>query len=243
MKKFEAISNEVDAIRDRYARRKALPEKKFYDMLNPSVYMSQQEKERALIRWITSCGLYPLENKRLLEIGCGFGTNLLLLIRLGFSPENLVANELLSERAEKARKILPQSVDVIVGDALEIDFGRNTFDVVFQSTVFTSILDNHFQQRLASHLWDIVKPSGGVLWYDFIYNNPRNPDVRGIPVHRICELFPQGNIKYWRVTLAPLISRIVTRVHPRLYDLFNLFLFLRTHVLCWIAKSKGDDSI
>jgi hypothetical protein len=73
--------------------------------------------------------------------------------------------------------------------------------------------------------------------YDFIYNNPRNPDVRGVPLKRIRELFPFGKIDSWRITLAPPISRRITRIHPVLYHVFNTFYFLRTHVLCWISKS------
>jgi hypothetical protein len=39
-----------------------------------------------------------------------------------------------------------------------------------------------------------------------------------------------------RVTLAPPISRRLTRVHPGLYGVINALPFLRTHLLCWIAK-------
>jgi len=36
-----------------------------------------------------------------------------------------------------------------------------------------------------------------------IYNNPCNPDVRGVPLHRIRQLFPEGKIHHWKLTLAP----------------------------------------
>lgn len=85
-------------------------------------------------------------------------------------------------------------------------------------------------------MWSMVKPQGGVLWYDFIFNNPNNPDVRGISILRIHELFPGGKIKVWRLTLAPPISRRVTKIHPSFYTLLNYIPFLRTHVLCWIEK-------
>lgn len=81
-----------------------------------------------------------------------------------------------------------------------------------------------------------MKPNGVVLWYDFTFNNPNNPDVRGVPVKRIKELFPSGKIKIQKVTLAPPIARRMVAVSPRLYGLFNLFPFLRTHILCYIQK-------
>jgi hypothetical protein len=150
--------------------------------------------------------------------------------------ENRIGNELLSERAEVARKRLPAATKILVGDAAEIDLAEGPFDVVYQSTVFTSILDDGFQQKLADRMWALVNPGGGVLWYDFVYNNPRNPDVRGVLLRRIRELFPHGKIHHWKITLAPPIGRRVTRLHPALYSAFNLFPFLRTHVLCWIQK-------
>jgi hypothetical protein len=51
-----------------------------------SVYLGMQEKERTIIRWINRFGIEPNENIRVLEIGCGSGSNLLDLIRLGFHP-------------------------------------------------------------------------------------------------------------------------------------------------------------
>ena len=83
---------------------------------------------------------------------------------------------------------------------------------------------------------ELGEAGGGVLWYDFIYNNPSNPDVRGVPVKLVRELFPAGKMIVRRVTLAPPISRRVTRIHPSFYTIFNFFPFLRTHVLCWIQK-------
>lgn len=231
------MADNLDDIKGRYDRRKNLPSS-IYDPLNTSVYMSRQEKERALIRWVDYADLAPVSDKRVLEVGCGSGGNLLDLVRLGFKPENLVGNELLEERVLAARHNLPEPVMILEGDAAGLDLEEETFDVVLQSTVFTSILDVNFQQRLANRMWSLVKPGGGVLWYDFTYNNPKNPDVRGVPVGRIRELFPGGEFKAWRLTLAPPISRVVTRVHPSLYTLFNTMPFLRTHVLCWIRKLK-----
>jgi SAM-dependent methyltransferase len=208
-----------------------------YSPIAPDVIMSQQEKIRAIIRCLKRAGMPPLAERRLLEIGCGSGNNLQLFLLLGFRPDHLVGNELLEERVEVARALLPSQVTLAPGDASDLHFKDESFDIVLQSTVFTSILDSDFRQKLALHLWRLVKPGGGVLWYDFTFNNPRNPDVQGIPLVRIRQLFPEGEITAWRVTLAPPISRMVTRVHPCLYTLFNLVPFLRTHLLCWIRKS------
>jgi len=230
-------SDEIAAITARYERRG--PHSQRYSMLSPSVYMAEQEKERAYIRWITTCRLMPISEKRLLEIGCGYGGNVLQLLRLGFAPNNIVANELLEERAATARQRLPAQVSVLVGDASQLDLPSASFDIVLQSTTFSSILDKCFQERLAARLWSLIRPGGGFLWYDFIYDNPWNPDVRGVSLHRIRELFPDADMTYWPITLAPPISRLVTRIHPELYRWFAAVRFLRTHVLCWIRRTNS----
>jgi ubiquinone/menaquinone biosynthesis C-methylase UbiE len=228
---------ELEQIQNRYAKRAIISPDR-YSMLNPAVYMGQQEKERKLIKWIKWAGMEPVEMKKVLEIGCGSGTNLLKLVQLGFNPENLIGNELLHERVNLARKLMPSAIKIIAGDALLLDFEDDYFDIVFQSTVFTSILNDEFQKKLSERMWRWVKPGGGILWYDFIYNNPNNPDVRGVSIKRLKALFPSGKFKIWRLTLAPPISRFVTKIHHQFYNVFNMFPFLRSHILCWIKKDK-----
>jgi hypothetical protein len=88
--------------------------------------------------------------------------------------------------------------------------------------VFSSLLDDAFQDRLAQTMWRWVRPGGGVLWYDFTFDNPRNPDVRGIPVRRIRQLFSEGSLRVRRITLAPPLARSVCRIHSALYVIERL---------------------
>jgi hypothetical protein len=86
-------------------------------------------------------------------------------------------------------------------------------------------------------MWRWIKPGGGVLWYDFAIDNPRNADVRGVPMRRIRALFPQAKLLARRVTLAPPLARALARVHPGLVHPLALCLpFLRTHRLVWAIK-------
>ena len=224
---------EPEAVAERYARRAADDR---YSPLRPDVWQTLQERQRALLTLFAQIGWTELADKRLLEVGSGAGANLLELLRLGFVPEHLTGAELLPERHAQARRVLPAALALHAGDALRLDLPAASQDAVFVSTVFSSLLDDAFQQCLADAMWRWVKPGGGVLWYDFTVNNPRNPDVRGVPLRRVRELFPRGELQARRITLAPPIARAVTRVHPSLYTLFNAVPLLRTHVLAWIAK-------
>jgi SAM-dependent methyltransferase len=229
---------EVQQVKERYARRQKQEwAKSRYNPLNHDVYLSQQEKQRALISLLKQGGMASnVDNVSVLEIGCGYGNNLRELIQLGFNPNQIVGNELLEDRVQGARSNLPAATQVLWGDALDIDFPPESFDLVYQSTVFSSLLDLKFQDRLAERMWDLVKPGGAVLWYDMIFDNPSNPDVKGISLTRIKELFPQSKIIMRRITLAPPISRRIVKISPVLHSYFNAIPWLRTHVLCWIQK-------
>ena len=227
--------NEFDELKNIYQQRDEFLKDR-YNPLNPDIMMTVQEKERLIVKWINTEKISPVSSKKLIEIGCGNGSNLLFFLKLGFKPENIVANELIEQRAESARKLLPETIKIIIGNAIDLQLPAEEFNIVFQSTVFSSILSFDSRKKLADIIWKIVKPGGGILWYDFIYNNPQNPNVRKVTLKEVKQLFPIGEIKYCRLTLAPPISRVVTKIHPNFYHLFNLFPFLRTHILCWIKK-------
>ncbi len=228
--------SETDEVVRRYAARTALIKDDRYNMLNPAVWQGLQERQRVLLQLLALYSTKPLVDLRVLEVGCGSGGNLLELLRMGFNPANLVANELLPERSAAARLNLPEATQVLPRDALQMPFELCSFDVVYLSTVFSSLLDADFQMQFASKLWSWVKPGSAVLWYDFIYDNPHNPDVKGVSLARMSKLFPEGVIHSRRVTLAPPISCRVCKLHPALYTVLNTVPLLRTHVLCWIEK-------
>ena len=229
------MQNEIEKIAERYERRKAVVGGR-YARFNPEVIAGTQERQRALVSLLKTQGIAELAGLDVLEIGCGSGSNLLELLLFGAKPENLVGNELLPERVEQARHMLPQGVRLFPGDASALPFEEASFDIVYQSTVFSSILDDALQCRIAEAMWRWVRPGGGVLWYDFTFNNPSNPDVRGVPLKRVRELFPQGRLSVRRVTLAPPISRRIVQVHPVMYAVFNALPLLRTHILCFLQK-------
>lgn len=227
-------SDEITAVRERYARRAADDAR--YSMLNPAQLLAVQERQRAMAKMFALHALDP-STLTVMEVGCGGGANLQELLRMGCSPQRLAGIELLAERHAAAREGLPRAVDLQLGDAATLlERSDRQYDLVMQFTVFSSLLDDAFQQRLAQAMWRAVKPGGAALWYDFTVDNPRNPDVRGVPLKRIKTLFPNASIVARRLTLAPPISRAVMAVAPWLHGLVNSVPLLRTHVLAWVKK-------
>jgi SAM-dependent methyltransferase len=219
---------ELQRIAERYARRDAGDR---YSLLRPEVWQMWQERQRALLKLLARRPGQPAE-WRATEVGCGAGGNLLDLLRLGLMPAHLTGVELLPERLAAARAALPEGVTLLAGDASAAPVEPLSQDLVLQSTVFSSILDDALQQRVADAMWRWLKPGGAIVWYDFTVNNPRNPDVRGVPLRRVQALFPQGRFTARRVTLAPPLARAL----PAAYGLLNALPWLRTHRLVLIEK-------
>lgn len=233
----EVSPDNASAVVDQYRRRDQAADAHRYSVLNPSVWQVLQERQRAMYRLFRRLNLGEFSRLTLVEVGCGEGGNLLDFLRMGFAPENICGIDLLPERLVRARRVLPAELTLLVGDAATLNLPDASRDIVLQSVVFSSVLDRNHQRSLAASMWRWLRPGGGVLWYDFIYNNPRNPDVRGIPLCRVRELFPEGRISSHKVTLAPPLTRFFVNRSPWLYHFLNMCPLLRTHVLCWIEKS------
>ena len=78
-----------------------------------------------------------------------------------------------------------------------------------------------------------------MLWYDFAYDNPRNPDVRGVRASEVRSLFDGLDVHLRRITLAPPIARrIPDLLLPVFYPLLSAVPLLRTHYLGLLTKTK-----
>src|SRR5438552_2153116 len=131
------------------------------------------ERSRVLSKMLNKSGFTFLGDKRVLEVGCGRGRVIEELIGLGARPGLLAGVDLRPEAIESARSRWPEA-DLRVADAQHLPFAAESFDLVIVFTVFSSILDDGVAKRVAKEICRVVKPAGGVVYYDFQYNNPRN---------------------------------------------------------------------
>ena len=228
-------TSETQAVQARYARRDNSADAQRYSLYaNAAALQAQQERLRAMARLWRAHGWTELSGRTLLEVGCGSGGNLLDLLRLGATPAQLTGIELLPERAAAARAVLPGGVQLIAGDACAAPVADGSQQAVLAFTVFSSLLDPAYRQQFAHTLWRWVAPGGGVLVYDFVVNNPHNPDVRKLPLSELRALFPGALLHSRRLTLAPPVAR---RLPAGLIAPASLLLHpLRTHRLTWAVK-------
>jgi ubiquinone/menaquinone biosynthesis C-methylase UbiE len=228
---------EDERIRIAYAkRRQSIPAER-YARTNPFTLCAAHEREEEMASLFRTEGLTTLAGLRILDVGCGRGDALRQLLEYGAEPELLTGIDLLDENVKRAHRLSPH-LQVICGSASRLPFPDSRFDLVLQFTLFTSILNDEVKRAIATEMVRVLAPGGRILWYDFSFNNPRNPDVRGIGKREIRALFPGLEIKTKRVTLAPPLGRIVAPFSIVLYYLLSRVRPLCTHLLCLLRKPE-----
>jgi len=230
----ELLHAEETRIRAAYARRRG--DDVLYSMFSSGHLFMSQERERQILTLLKQHGFELLKTKKILEIGCGAGYWLREFVKWGALPENVFGVELLPGLVAEAKHLCPSGVKIECSSAAELAFSDATFDLVFQSTVFTSILDADMKQSIASEMIRVVKKDGLILWYDYHVNNPRNPDVRGVTKREIQRLFAGCPIKLMRTTLAPPLLRLVAPYSWLASYFLSKIPLLCTHYLAVIQK-------
>jgi len=214
--------------------------KKIYSALNPSAFFMIQRRQRDIRRILEKefgeSTQYDLSDIKLLEIGCGSGQWLTEFQTFGMRVANLAGIELDEKRAATAEERII-GAEIKTGNAAKLPWDDNSFDIVFQSTVFTSILDDEIRNKAASEMKRVCKKNGFILWYDFAFDSPSNPNVRGVGKCEIRKLFEPWNCKFRKVTLAPPIARKIVPLSWLLAEkLETFFPFLRTHLIAKISE-------
>ena len=195
------MTKETDRIKAEYARRaREIPAERYSSAALSEIFL-RQSRERAVLKLLARAGALPLAGRRILDVGCGTGQWLADLETWGAARETLAGIDLLPDRVDQARArmaalrrddgvLVSPGADVRVGNASELGWPQGSFDIVLQSTVFSSILDPALRARVASEMARVLAPSGLILWNDLRVNNPRNPNVRGVRQTRVGPALP-----------------------------------------------------
>jgi ubiquinone/menaquinone biosynthesis C-methylase UbiE len=206
-----------------------------YAPWEPGSKFMLEGRNRQAALMLHELGVFPTLGDQCLEVGFGTIGWLAELLLWGVRESDLHGIDLSESRTRKVHESL-SSADLRVGDASELPWNDETFQLVIASTLFTSILDSDVRQMVADEINRVLAPGGALLWYDFAYNNPRNPNVRRVGRDELKHLFPglSGLIK--TATLAPPIARVVARRSWALANVIETIPFLRTHLLAVLIK-------
>jgi ubiquinone/menaquinone biosynthesis C-methylase UbiE len=231
----DSVRTEEARIRAAYAKREEVDAR--YSWFSPGYQFMVQQRERRLLALLRRYDCENMAAKKILEVGCGTGQWLRDFIKWGARPENITGIDLLADRVSKARRLCPPAVHIECASAAELPFSNGAFDLVLQSTVFTSILNPDLKRRVAAEMMRVVKPEGFILWYDYHVNNPWNSDVRGVKRKEINRLFPSCRIELQRITLIPPLARLLAPYSYLGCYLLEKFPPLCTHYLGVIRKA------
>jgi SAM-dependent methyltransferase len=232
---LNTANDEIARVRAEYARRAREIPADFYGWHKPANFFLQTQTSRACIAELAAIGMFPLDGKRVLDVGCGSGQWLLEFAQWG--ADRLAGLDLDAERLERTRLRLPMA-DLRAGDAQCLPWPDSSFDIVSQFVLFTSILDARVKARIAAEMMRVLAPGGCMVWYDFRVNNPRNPNVRGIRPREIYSLFPGCAVKLRSLTLAPPVARLVVPVSWGVGAILESVPFLRSHFLALIRRGE-----
>lgn len=202
-----------------------------------NIYMryALYERNLVLIHALRELNIRTLKGMRALDVGCGGGTLLRYLFDFGAKPKDCFGIDVLEDTLRGAKELSP-NLGFSVASAARLPFANETFDIAFQSLVFTAVLDPEIKRAIAAEVLRVLRKGGRFVWYDFIYDNPQNPNVKGIRRKEIRQLLPGCKLRFWRLTLAPPIGRITAAVSPFLFHLLSQVPFLCTHCLCIAEK-------
>ncbi len=233
--------DEISRIKEAYAKRARSGKNKLYTSFSPSGLFISQQRERAIISTLKRDGIDDLSNKRILDVGCGTGGVLREFTRYGARPENLFGIDLLPEKIAGASKLSP-NINFKSGNVEKLPYESNYFDIVLLFTVFTSIFDSTMKKNIASEMLRVLRVDGSIIYYDYVYNNPGNPDVKGVDKKEITSLFSNCTFNFTLTTLAPPVARAIAPYSWLLCYILEEIPFLRTHYLVCIKKlSKGKS--
>lgn len=208
----------------------------YYSWFDPGNLFLVQECEKVLLKRLRKSGREVLAGQRLLEIGCGSGHWLREFVKWGIRPENLTGIDLRPDALARAAVLCPAGVTFRCSNGSVLEFPDESFDLVLQSLVFTSVIDQAMKNEMAREMMRVLKKDGLIIWYDFHVDNPWNPNVRGVRKAEIQRLFPGCSIALDRVSLAlPLAKRLAPWSWLLCYVLDRIRL-LNTHYLGFIHK-------
>lgn len=199
---------------------------------------AHHEREAAIVKLLRSNAVQSLTSLKILDIGCSTGSLLRRLIDFEANASEMFGIDLLERRVNIARRLSP-GVQLSCSDASALPFRDGSFDLVIQSTLFTSVLDPNVKKQMAAEILRVMRSRAKFIWYDFRFSNPRNKDVRGIGKAEIRALFPGCRMTSRTVTLAPPIGRMVCRGSTFFYHVLAELKFLCTHYVCLIEKNTG----
>jgi len=183
----------------------------------------------------------PLADVRLLDAGCGSGSRFFEFFRLGLQPENAVGLEMQRRRIDAGKPLLPD-VEMVQGDATAMTFQNDSFDVVFESGMFATLLDQDIRSRIATEMLRVCRSGGHILLSDWRTPARGKPHYKALTRGQAGRLFGIGRetdlIATEPGSLVPPVGRFLSRYASLLYFLVAALLPFLVGQVVYVLRKK-----
>jgi len=132
------------------------------------------------------------KDKKVLEVGCGPGSNLKEVMRK--NPIQLCAVDISNEMIAEAKKNTRGEVEIRKTNGIDIDFDDNSFDIVFTVTVLQHNTDKAMLEGLVESICRVSRSE--VYFFERIEKTSKGTDLNmGHPVSYYSNLMSKGGYK------------------------------------------------
>jgi SAM-dependent methyltransferase len=191
------------------------------------------QQYRAMAELFRQAGVLSLQGLRILDVGCGSGRLLRSFIELGAAPSGLVGLDISESRIATARALAPD-IEFVIGGGAELPFPSQSFDLVTQYVVFSSIGLDQLRRQLAGEMIRVCRPGGFIFWWDMMATVV--PGAQGQPLD-LQVLFGALPRRTLLLGVRPRPSECIrpSRLRGILGRVVDYFAFPATHVAALIG--------
>ncbi len=165
----------------------------------------------------------------ILDAGCGNGWWLRSLVEAGVEPERLYGIDIQPERVAAAREAVP-GAEIAVGDARHLRFPDESFAVVLQLTLLSSLGSHRAIREALGEGMRVLAPGGLLLIYEPRVPNPLNRHTLLVTDSDLAAagVTPTDQLS---LTVVPALARRLGGRTQERYERLARLPFLRTHRL------------
>ncbi len=229
---------EEQRIKDFYSKRDISEKSFIYSWKDPSALYIEYRKKYYWIKAFRYASINNFSAMEVLDVGCGTGTWLRMLMEWGVPAHKLHGVDLLEDRISMARSISPPETGLRVSNSWPLPYSDDSMDLCSASTVFSSVLNEDARRTLGKEMERVVKPRGWIMVFDYAFSSPGNKNTSGINKNEICRIF--SGLKYIRsywFIFPPPILRIIPQNLLWVAHALECFLpFFCTHRLYLLRK-------
>ena len=208
------------------------------EIYNSGATLQKLALDLSLINALSTLNL-NLKTTRVLDIGCGDGSALAKLVSYGFQPSNLFGVDINQDRIKAAISNFP-SITFSPQDATELQYQDCEFDLVIESTMFVSLVDDNTSSKIATEMLRVLKPGGHVILLDWRYGKPWDNSYKACSRSRVSRLFTHAkSARLLRIkcgALVPPLGRFISKYLRPIYFLVQAVLPFSVAQVAYILK-------